>query len=70
MTIPHERALARELWHVDHGRAPPNLTGPDKVRGSTDHVQFVVDADRDKPVHLPREWPCENKGRWWMELDG
>ena len=34
---------------------PANVTGPDKVRGSTDHVQLMVDAARGKPVHLPRK---------------
>jgi nucleoside-diphosphate-sugar epimerase len=36
------------------GVRPANVTGPDKVRGSTDHVQLMVDAARGKPVHLPR----------------
>jgi nucleoside-diphosphate-sugar epimerase len=35
------------------GVRPANVTGPDKVRGSTDHVQLMVDAARGKPVHLP-----------------
>jgi nucleoside-diphosphate-sugar epimerase len=37
------------------GVRPANVTGPDKVRGSTDHVQIMVDAARDKPVHLPKK---------------
>jgi len=37
------------------GVRPANVTGPDKVRGSTDHVQLMVDAARGKPVHLPRK---------------
>jgi nucleoside-diphosphate-sugar epimerase len=37
------------------GVRPANVTGPDKVRGSTDHVQIMVDAARGKPVHLPRK---------------
>jgi nucleoside-diphosphate-sugar epimerase len=37
------------------GVRPANVTGPDKVRGSTDHVQIMVDAARGKPVHLPRQ---------------
>jgi nucleoside-diphosphate-sugar epimerase len=35
------------------GVRPANVTGPDKVRGSVDHVQIMVDAARNKPVHLP-----------------
>jgi nucleoside-diphosphate-sugar epimerase len=35
------------------GVRPANVTGPDKVRGSTDHVQLMVDAARGQPVHLP-----------------
>src|SRR5712691_5293007 len=35
------------------GVRPANVTGPDKVRGSTDHVQLMVDAARGRPVHLP-----------------
>jgi len=37
------------------GVRPANVTGPDKVRGSTDHVQIMVDAARGKPVHLPQK---------------
>jgi nucleoside-diphosphate-sugar epimerase len=37
------------------GVRPANVTGPDKVRGSTDHVQLMVDAARNKPVRLPRQ---------------
>jgi nucleoside-diphosphate-sugar epimerase len=36
------------------GVRPANVTGPDKVRGSTDHVQLMTEAARGKPVHLPR----------------
>jgi nucleoside-diphosphate-sugar epimerase len=35
------------------GVRPANVTGPDKVRGSVDHVQIMTDAARGKPVHLP-----------------
>src|SRR6266852_2185095 len=35
------------------GVRPANVTGPDKVRGSVDHVQIMVDAARGLPVHLP-----------------
>ena len=35
------------------GVRPANVTGPDTVRGSVDHVQIMVDAARGKPVHLP-----------------
>ena len=34
---------------------PANVTGPDKVRGSVDHVQIMTDAARGKPVHLPQK---------------
>ena len=37
------------------GVRPANVTGPDKVRGSTDHVQLMVDAARGVPVHLPKK---------------
>jgi len=37
------------------GVRPANVTGPDKVRGSTDHVQIMVHAARGKPVHLPKK---------------
>lgn len=37
------------------GVRPANVTGPDKVRGSTDHVQLMADAARGTPVHLPRK---------------
>src|SRR5438128_5145999 len=37
------------------GVRPANVTGPDKVRGSTDHVTLMVDAARGKPVQLPRK---------------
>src|SRR3989449_3633771 len=37
------------------GVRPANVTGPDKVRGSVDHVQLMVDAARGKPVSLPKK---------------
>jgi nucleoside-diphosphate-sugar epimerase len=37
------------------GVRPANVTGPDKVRGSVDHVQLMVDAARGKPVRLPKK---------------
>jgi nucleoside-diphosphate-sugar epimerase len=37
------------------GVRPANVTGPDKVRGSVDHVQLMVDAARGKPVNLPKK---------------
>src|SRR5262245_50378760 len=37
------------------GVRPANVTGPDKVRGSVDHVQLMVDAARGRPVHLPKK---------------
>jgi nucleoside-diphosphate-sugar epimerase len=37
------------------GVRPANVTGPDKVRGSVDHVQIMTDAARGKPVHLPQQ---------------
>jgi nucleoside-diphosphate-sugar epimerase len=37
------------------GVRPANVTGPDKVRGSTDHVQIMTEAARGRPVHLPRK---------------
>ena len=35
------------------GVRPANVTGPDKVRGSVDHVQIMTEAARGKSVHLP-----------------
>jgi nucleoside-diphosphate-sugar epimerase len=37
------------------GVRPANVTGPDKVRGSTDHVQIMTEPARGKPVHLPQK---------------
>jgi nucleoside-diphosphate-sugar epimerase len=37
------------------GVRPANVTGPDKVRGSVDHVQLMTEAARGKPVHLPQK---------------
>jgi nucleoside-diphosphate-sugar epimerase len=37
------------------GIRPANVTGPDKVRGSVDHVQIMTDAARGKAVHLPQK---------------
>ena len=34
------------------GVRPANVTGPDKVRGSVDHVQIMTEAARGRPVHL------------------
>jgi hypothetical protein len=35
------------------GVRPANVTGPDKVRGSTDHVQMMTEAARGKAMRLP-----------------
>lgn len=37
------------------GVRPANVTGPDKVRGSTDHVQLITGAARGEAVDLPRK---------------
>jgi nucleoside-diphosphate-sugar epimerase len=37
------------------GVRPANVTGPDKVRGSVDHVQIMTEAARGRPVHLPQQ---------------
>src|SRR5919201_4635122 len=37
------------------GVRPANVTGPDKVRGSKDHVQLITGAARGEPVHLPKK---------------
>jgi len=37
------------------GVRPANVTGPDKTRGSTDHVLLMTEAARGKPVHLPHK---------------
>jgi nucleoside-diphosphate-sugar epimerase len=37
------------------GVRPANVTGPDKVRGSTDHVQLITGAARGAVVHLPKK---------------
>jgi nucleoside-diphosphate-sugar epimerase len=36
------------------GVRPANVTGPDKVRGSTDHVQLITSAARGTPVQLAK----------------
>jgi nucleoside-diphosphate-sugar epimerase len=35
------------------GIRPANVTGPDKVRGSMDHVLCITEAARGKPVNFP-----------------
>jgi nucleoside-diphosphate-sugar epimerase len=35
------------------GVRPANVTGPDKVRGSMDHVQCITQPARGRPVHFP-----------------
>jgi len=35
------------------GIRPANVTGPDKIRGSVDHVQLITEPARGKPVHFP-----------------
>ncbi len=35
------------------GIRPANVTGPDKVRGSVDHVQAITLPAQGKPAHLP-----------------
>src|SRR6266478_106262 len=35
------------------GVRPANVTGPDKVRGSVDHVQCITQPARGKPMTLP-----------------
>ena len=37
------------------GIRPANVTGPDKVRGSTDHVDCITYAARGLPVRLPHK---------------
>ena len=37
------------------GVRPANVTGPDKMRGSTDHVQLTTGAARGEAVHLPKK---------------
>ncbi len=37
------------------GVRPANVTGPDKIRGSTDHVTLMTEAARGKPVLLPKK---------------
>ena len=37
------------------GVRPANVTGPDKMRGSTDHVQLITGAARGEAVHLPKK---------------
>ena len=35
------------------GVRPANVTGPDKVRGSVDHVQLITQPALEKPIRLP-----------------
>ena len=37
------------------GVRPANVTGPDKVRGSTDHVQCITLPAEGKPVNFPKK---------------
>ena len=37
------------------GVRPANVTGPDKMRGSTDHVQLITGAARGEAIHLPKK---------------
>ena len=37
------------------GIRPANVTGPDKVRGSTDHVQCITLPARGEPVRFPKK---------------
>src|SRR5437588_6785459 len=37
------------------GVRPANVTGPDKMRGSTDHVQLITGDARGEAVHLPKK---------------
>jgi nucleoside-diphosphate-sugar epimerase len=37
------------------GVRPANVTGPDKVRGSTDHVRLITGAARGEAVDLPKK---------------
>jgi nucleoside-diphosphate-sugar epimerase len=37
------------------GVRPANVTGPDKVRGSTDHVKLITGAARGEAVDLPKK---------------
>jgi nucleoside-diphosphate-sugar epimerase len=37
------------------GVRPANVTGPDKVRGSVDHVQIMTEAARGRSVRLPQK---------------
>jgi nucleoside-diphosphate-sugar epimerase len=37
------------------GVRPANVTGPDKVRGSVDHVQLITMPAQGKPIRLPRK---------------
>jgi len=37
------------------GIRPANVTGPDKMRGSTDHVQLITGAARGEAIHLPKK---------------
>ena len=37
------------------GIRPANVTGPDKVRGSTDHVQCITLPAREEPVSFPHK---------------
>ncbi len=37
------------------GIRPANVNGPDKVRGSTDHVQCITLPARGQPIHFPYE---------------
>ena len=54
-TSSRPRSTSRTTACRSSGVRPANVTGPDKVRGSVDHVQIMVDAARGRPVHLPNK---------------
>ena len=48
------RKFVRNYGMSITGVRPANVTGPDKVRGSTDHVELITGAARGDAVHLPK----------------
>ena len=49
------RQYIRNYGMAITGVRPANVTGPDKVRGSTDHVRLITGAARGEAVHLPKQ---------------
>ena len=48
------------------GVRPANVTGPDKVRGSVDHVQCITQPARGEAMTLPYRTTCACRFMWMI----